>query len=95
MAIPININTTIQRNDSHVLKSEVGHELILMDIESGQYIGLNTIAHTIWLHIDKPVMVNDLVKQLMNKYDVEESICTADTIICLEELNEKGLLEIL
>jgi len=83
----INIESIVRKNTGQILTSELGDELVMMDIESGQYITLNKVAHIIWQQLEQPVKVCDLVLVLMKKFEVAEEECTKDTLDCLNKMN--------
>jgi hypothetical protein len=80
----ITLESTIERNSADLLTSEVGDEMVMMDIEAGNYISLNKIGRVIWEHIEQPIKVGDLIDNLINRFNVDRAQCTTDT---LEYLN--------
>lgn len=69
-------------------------EMVMLDLELGQYFGLDDIAAVIWHQLADPVRVADLCAQLMEQYDVDETMCRADTLAFLNELHAAGLVEV-
>jgi Coenzyme PQQ synthesis protein D (PqqD). len=86
-------NTVIQRNDSRFIATELGDELVMMDVESGSYIRLNKTAREIWNYLKEPVMVDDLIAALLAKYNVEEEQCKAEVMDCLNRMETSLLVE--
>ena len=91
----INIESIVRKSTEHILTSEVGDELVMMDIESGQYITLNKVASIIWQQLEKPIKVNDLVLMLIKKFEVSEEECTKETLEYLNKLNLLNVLDVL
>jgi hypothetical protein len=85
----------VQRNEKSVITTELGDELLMMDIENGKYISLNRTATVIWQNIDKPIKVQDLIEILINRYKMEKSQCTIDTIQYLETLIAQKIINIM
>lgn len=85
----------VQRNEKSVITTELGDELLMMDIENGKYISLNRTATVIWQNIDKPIKVADLIEILINRYKMEKSQCTLDTIQYLETLIAQKIINIM
>jgi hypothetical protein len=79
-------NTIIQRNDSRFVATELGDELVMMDVESGSYIRLNKTARVIWECLKKPIKVETLIKQLTNNYLIEEEQCKIEVIEFLNKI---------
>lgn len=76
------------------MSNELGDELVIMDTESGNYIGLNKIGYVIWQLLDKHAQVRQLVNELANKYEVTSAECEADTIAYLEKMASLKLISI-
>lgn len=64
----------------------------MMSIEQGEYYGLGQIGSKIWLLIEQPKKVKELIKLLTEKYDVEDKQCQHDVCSFLTQLHEKGLI---
>jgi hypothetical protein len=88
----INTNTVISRRKDGLLISELGNEMVMMDIESGNYIGLNETGRIIWELIEQPIKVDDLIKQLITRYDTSYDECSRDTIEYLNKMDEQKIL---
>ena len=90
----ITLETTVQRSETSLMSNELGDELVIMDVESGNYIGLNKIGYVIWQLLANPAQVKDLVKELANKYNVLPAECEADTIAYLEKMASLKLIKL-
>jgi hypothetical protein len=88
----ITTETIISRRKDGLLVSELGNEMVMMDIESGNYIGLNETGRAIWEMIEEPVKVDDLIKQLTTKYEISYEECSADTLEYLNKMDEQRIL---
>ena len=75
--------------------SKLDGEVVMMSVENGEYYGLNEIGSAIWDKIEKEIKVDELVKLLMEEYDVERSECEADTLEFLNEMLVKKLVVII
>lgn len=90
----ISIENTVQRIDGHIVSSELGDDLVMMDLANGSYISMNKTGRLIWQQIEKPILVKDLIRYLTDKFKVEESICTAETLCFLNTLKQQKALTI-
>jgi len=88
----IELCTVVQRNDSRFVATELGDEMVMMDIEGGNYIHLNKTARVIWNYIHEPVKVEEVVKRLMDTYDVKEELCRVEVKECLFGMEKQQLL---
>lgn len=62
--------TIIQRNDSKFLASAIGEEIVMMNIDNGDYIGINSVGGDIWNILTEPMSVKDLIGKTMELYEV-------------------------
>ena len=62
--------STIQKNTDNILTSIIGDEMVMMNINGGNYIGLNKEARVIWEQKDQPILVKKLVKKLKTRFEV-------------------------
>ncbi len=88
----ISLNSIVQRNDKGVVFTPLDDEIIMMDVDNGNYIKLNKTACSIWELIKEPIMVSKLISNLQNLFHVSNQICTNDTIACLHKMKELALL---
>ena len=89
----IELSTVIQRNDTRFVATELGDELVMMDMEGGNYIRLNKTARVIWNYIREPVKVEAVVKLLIENYDVKVELCRTEVMDCLVGMEKQQLLQ--
>lgn len=83
-------NKVSQRPD--LVAADMGDETVMMDILSGKYFKLSEVGGSIWKKIEKPIEVSELIKSLLEEYDVSEEDCKAQTLEFLVELKDKGII---
>lgn len=74
--------------------SKLNEEVVILDLKSESYYGLNHVGATIWQSLQKPKTVSEIQDLILNKYDVESEQCDRDLITFLEELKHQGLIEV-
>lgn len=89
----IDISSRIIRR-TKFLSSKIDDEIVILNIEKGEYNGLDEIGSDIWNFLESPVILSDLVKNLTEKYNVDQKQCTVDVIEFLTELEKAGLIKI-
>lgn len=87
----ISLHDKVQRNPNMVT-SKIDNEVVMMSVDQGEYYGLDETGSRIWEMIEEPVSVNDLVRMLIDEFDVSFEECQKDTLDFLNDLNAKGLL---
>lgn len=87
------VESLIKRNEE-LFCSEMDEELVMMNLESNNYFGLNKIGRDIWERLEKPKTIEVLCQELTQKYDVSTKQCQKDVSTFLEKLQETNLIEI-
>jgi hypothetical protein len=67
----------------------------MLDVESGFYFGLNSIASVIWDMMKEKVDLGTMVDALMNVFDVDQSTCESDTLELLGQMAEKKIIRVI
>jgi len=75
-----------------IVQSKIGEEVVMLDMESGFYFGLNSVASVIWGLLADEIGFEKLIEQLMAQFEVERSICEADTQELLDQMLEKNII---
>ena len=85
-------DTLLHRRDDRHLTNPVGHETILLDLETGDYLGLNRVAATIWRLLETPIRLSALQNALMAAYEIDTDTCRTETLPFLNRIAGLGLL---
>ena len=75
-----------------VLFQEVSGEMVLLDLTSENYFGLDEIGARIWDLLESESSVGEALDVLMGEYEVERETLETDVGDLLEKLVEAGLL---
>ena len=87
-------------NDSTVVASEsvlsqnIGGETVLLQIESGEYYGLNEVGSRIWTLLQEGNSTREVLTTLVSEYGVAEEALSSDIGQFLRDLQDKGLIQI-
>ncbi|MCX6205016.1 MAG: PqqD family peptide modification chaperone [Bacteroidetes bacterium] len=90
----ITSTTIIQRNETGFLASSLGNETVMMNLDNGDYLGLNSVASDIWNLLKEPIAVENLYHQIINLYDVTEDQCKTEVNNFLKKVSEQNMLVI-
>lgn len=77
---------------TEVTSSEIGDELALLDSKSGQYFTLNQTGSVVWQCLDAPCSLQDIVRTVTEKFDIDPSACESDIKELITQLNDAGLI---
>jgi hypothetical protein len=69
-------------------------ELVMMDLETNNYYGLNKIGKDIWSFLELELSLEELCNKLTQKYEVSFEQCKNDITPFLEKLKELKIIEI-
>jgi hypothetical protein len=72
----------------------VDDEMVLLDMKSENYFGLDGVGTAIWHGLEKNGTLHDVLETLLEEYDVEEDVLKKDIITFVEKLYENGLVEV-
>jgi hypothetical protein len=76
-----------------VVAREVGGEMVLLDLASGQYFGLDTVGGRIWeLLSERPHSLRQLCDAIEAEFDAPRSQIEADLLALATQLSERELI---
>ena len=83
----------LQRVENKFLVSRLGADSVLMNTDSGDYLGLNEVGTRIWDLLSAPQSIDELVAALLNEYNVTDEQCRAEGNSFISRMQEKGMLQ--
>lgn len=69
-------------------------EIVILNVESGLYFGLDLVGARVWELIQQPRSVAEIVEVLLQEYDVDEQRCRHDVLALLDEMQLRQLIEL-
>jgi hypothetical protein len=81
----------------HLLSQEIDGEMVLLDLRSGMYLGLNGVGTFVWKLIssrESPVGVGEIAEAVAAEFDVATATARRDLDQLLEELSSNRLVHI-
>ena len=86
--------TRYKRNDENFLISQLGQELVLMDTKTGDYLGINAVGTHIWNLLADSKSVQELVTDLISRFEVTEAQCQAEVEHFLSDLEKRKMVSL-
>ena len=80
--------------NAEIIQSKIGEEVVMLDMESGFYFGLNSVASVIWGMMEGGIEFPILVEKLMEQFEVDRELCESDTKELIDQLLEKKIIRI-
>ena len=86
------MSSATYRRAADLMEAELGDELVALDPDGGLCFGFNSVAASVWRHLEQPKTFEQLRDALIDEYDVEPDQCARELSELLAELAEKGLV---
>ena len=77
-----------------VFAQEVDGEMVLLDMESENYFGLDEVGTAIWQAMQEKATLQEVLEVLLDQYDVEAEVLERDLSDFVGKLLESGLVEV-
>ena len=90
----ISLSSIVVRNETNFIANPIGDEIIILNIETGNYLGLNSVGSAIWDYLITPHSVAEIIDILMAEFDIDKETCLNQTLQYLEQIYTLGLLQL-
>ena len=89
----MDLNTKVTFADT-VFAQEVDGEMVLLDMNSENYFGLDSVGSDIWQAMQEKESLKEVLALLLTQYEVEEARLKEDLFHFTGKLQESGLIEL-
>jgi hypothetical protein len=89
---PISGTSLICRNESKFLASPLGEEIVMMNTDSGAYIGVNNVGSDIWNMIDGTITVDELRMRILEVYAIDEEQLNNELEVFLQGMLKQEMI---
>jgi hypothetical protein len=77
-----------------IFAQEVDGEMVLLDMNSESYFGLDEVGCSIWQAMQEHKVLQEAYDALLEIYDVEPDRLEGDLVVFVEQLRDAGLIEL-
>lgn len=84
--------TTIVSN-ADAVSNDLDGEVIILNMKTGQYFGLDEIGKEIWNLVQSPRKPDEIIEHILETYDVDPDRCENDILRLLQAMANEGLIE--
>jgi len=77
-----------------VFAQEVDGEMVLLDMESENYFGLDEVGTSIWQAMQEKETLKEVLEALLDQYEVEAEMLENDLSDFVGKLMESGLVKV-
>jgi hypothetical protein len=82
----------IRRKDA-VATSDLGEEIVVLDLEGGRYFGLEEVGAFVWRLLAEEPTVEQIESAIVERYEVPQERCASDLGELLAGLHFRGLIQ--
>lgn len=75
-----------------VMSRNVGCEIVLLDLASGTYYGLDPVGARMWQLLEQGKSLTEVCQVIGSEFDVAHDILQKDALALVRELEEKKLI---
>lgn len=75
-----------------VIYRELSGEIVLLNLQSGVYYGLDAVGSRIWQLLAQQRKLEDVCAIMLDEFEVPADVLRADVTRLLGELSDKGLV---
>ncbi len=75
-----------------VISRVLGDEVVILNLATGTYFGLNSVGTRLWQLITEHGSVEQVIAAFLAEYEVEESQLRQDLADLIQQLVQKGLV---
>ena len=79
---------------TRLLCKDLGDEVVLLDLKTETYFGLNAIGSRFWHVVTTAPAIRDAIAVMIEEYDVAPDELERDMMALIEDLVGRGLLRI-
>lgn len=78
---------------AHVVARELEGELVVLNLETGLYFGLDEVGVVIWERLTDGDTLEGATAAVVERYDVDRERAETDIVALVEKLREASLVE--
>ena len=86
-------SSTPVKQSSIQVSTFLDEEIVILNLESSLYFGLEGVGACIWSAIEEPANAAEICRKVMERFDVGEDQCLNEVLGFLDQLATAGLIE--
>lgn len=89
----VSLNSMVTAS-ADLISSDLAGEVIMLDLKSGIYYGLDSVGARIWSLLQEPKSIIQIRDVILAEYDVDQDRCEQDLRVLIDEMLSRGLIEL-
>lgn len=83
---------TVFRKTDNFVETEVDNEVVLMNLDNGQFYSLSDTGRSVWQALVDPMSLTAVVDRLTSEYDVPPERCRTEVKFLFDDLIERKFI---
>ena len=75
-----------------LVATDIDQDKVFLDVSSGKYCGMNRVGSSIWDLAEQPIEIRVICARLLQRFEIDESVCQRETVQFCQELFDTGSL---
>jgi coenzyme PQQ synthesis protein D (PqqD) len=88
------MTSALFRRAANQIACDMGGEVVILDLTSGTYYGLDQLGAQVWSLIEQPASLEAIRNAIVADYDVDAATCHRDVLAFLQQMQAVGLVEV-
>ena len=76
----------------HQVYTTLGSEAVVLELQASNYFGMNDVGTTVWTFLQQPREVSDVIKHIVDNYEVSPEQAEVEILSFLQNLLDNGLV---
>ncbi|MGH9771606.1 MAG: PqqD family protein [Candidatus Acidiferrales bacterium] len=93
MDVPLSTQSIVVATSEQV-SCQLGEESVILHLKNSVYYGMNPVGASVWKLLQQQRSVAELRDAVLDEYEVEAERCERDLLTLLEEMRNKGLIQV-
>lgn len=89
----LTLDSTLSQTNKQV-SADMGGEVAMLNIESGNYYHLNETGTRIWELLETPLKGSELCDRLQAEFDIDRETCETEVLKHLQQLLRNEMVEV-
>lgn len=87
------MNSVRFRRSAQALHSEIGGDVVALQMERGHCFGMEKVTADVWRLLATEPSVSEICDRLLEDYEVDPATCRTDVELLLGMMVQEGLIE--
>lgn len=90
----MDINSSFVKRSPNQIACDMGGEVVILDLKSGKYFGLDSVGARIWTLIEEFTPLAEVQRTIMAEYEVDAETCARDILAFVDQMQTAGIVEV-